>query len=60
MNSKHYLERIKEEFNDLNNRPIINLGITVGLPEKDNLFKWRLNQLGPNDTPYMEDCFIFI
>ena len=62
MNSKYSLERIKrikKEFKDLNQYPITDLGITVGLVEEDNLFKWRLTILGPKDTPYCRGFFYF-
>ena len=59
MNSKHSLERIKKEFKDLNHYPITDLGITVGLVEEDNLFKWRLILVGPKDTSYRGGLFVF-
>ena len=59
MNSIHSLERIKEEYKDLNLRPIPDLGITVGLVEENNLYIWNVSILGPKDTPYIGGLFMF-
>ena len=34
------MKRIREEFKDLNNNPISNIGVTVGLPDEDNILEW--------------------
>ena len=34
-------KRIKEEFSELNKNPIINIGVTVGLSEDDNIFEYK-------------------
>ena len=59
MNSKHSLEKIKEEYKDLNRHPIPNLGITVGLVEENNPYIWNLTIYGPKDTPYSGGLFYF-
>ena len=59
MNSIHSLERIEEEFKDLNRNPIPDLGITVGLVEENNLYIWNVSILGPKDTPYIGGLFMF-
>ena len=59
MNSKHSLEKIKEEFVDLNRHPIPDLGITVGLVEENNPYIWNLTIYGPKDTPYSGGLFYF-
>ena len=61
MLSKQKLEamkKLKKEFNDLQNNPITSLGVTVGLPDKNNIFKWKISMLGPSDTPYQGGVFI--
>ena len=60
MLSKQRLETMKylrNEFNALQNNPILSLGCTVGLPDPSNIFKWRLSLLGPQDTPYAGGMF---
>ena len=43
MNSQklNAMKKITEEFKILNLRPLVNLGITVGLFNEDNIFEWR-------------------
>ena len=52
------MKKLKKEFNDLQNNPIISLGVTVGLPDKNNIFKWKISLLGPSETPYEGGVFI--
>ena len=52
------MKRIKEEFRDLNNNPISNIGVTVGLPNEDNIFEWQCSLMGPRDTSYSGGIFI--
>ena len=52
------MKRIKEEFRDLNNHPISNIGVTVGLPNEDNIFEWQCSLMGPRDTSYSGGIFI--
>ena len=52
------MKRIKEEFRDLNNNPIYNIGVTVGLPNEDNIFEWQCSLMGPRDTSYSGGIFI--
>ena len=59
MNSINSLERIKEEYKDLNRHPIPDLGITVGLVEEDNPYIWDVTLVGPKDTPYIGGLFMF-
>ena len=51
------INKLKEEFMDINNNPILNIGATVGLPDENNLFEWRLSIIGPRDTPYNGGLF---
>ena len=60
MQNKQIIEatkRIKEEFKDLNNNPEMNIGVSVGLPDEDNIFEWQCCLIGPKDTPYNLECF---
>ena len=49
---------IKNEFMDLNKNPLANIGTTVGLVNKNNLFEWTATMLGPTDTSYSSGLFI--
>ena len=52
------MKLLKQEFDNLQNNPITSLGVTVGLPDKNNIFKWKISLLGPQDTPYAGGIFI--
>ena len=51
------MKRLQEEYKDLNRNPFTNFGITVGLPDEDNLFVWDCTILGPADTCYKGGLF---
>ena len=51
------INKLKEEFRDIKNNPILNIGAFVGLPDENNLFEWRLSIIGPRDTPYNRGLF---
>ena len=51
------MKKIKEEFTDINNNPISNIGVTVGLPDEDNIFEWQCSLMGPKDTSYSGGIF---
>ena len=51
------INKLKEEYMDINNNPILNIVATVGLPDENNLFEWRLSIIGPRDTPYNGGLF---
>ena len=53
------LNRIIEEFKDLEKNPIVNCGGTVGLVEENNYRKWYCTVLGPQDSSYKGGLFIF-
>ena len=60
MISKQRLETmkyLKNEFQQLQNDPILSLGATVGLPNPSNIFHWNITLLGPVDTPYKGGMF---
>ena len=52
------MKRIKEEFEELNQNPLSNIGVTVGLPKEDNIFEWQCTLSGPNDSSYKGGLFI--
>ena len=51
------LNRIIEEFKDLNRNPLSNCGVIVGLFEENNYRKWRFSLLGPKDSSYKGGLF---
>ena len=51
------INKLKEEFRDIKNNPILNIGAFVGLPDENNLSEWRLSIIGPRDTPYKRGLF---
>ena len=51
------MKYIKREYDALQNDPILSLGCTVGLPDKNNVFKWKISLVGPSDTPYAGGMF---
>ena len=58
MNSSPSSEKIMQEFKNLINNPLANMGITVGLPDEDNIFRWTITLLGPKDTSYRGSLFL--
>ena len=52
------IKQIKKELKELQEDPIITLGVTVGLIKKDDPFHWQITMLGPQDTPYANGLFI--
>ena len=51
------MKQIKTEFDQLNKEPNPNLGITVGLIDKENIFNWRATLRAPKDSPYKGGIF---
>ena len=51
------LKRIKQEFKDLNINPFVNIPITIGLPNEDNIFEWRCSMKGAQDSSYKGGLF---
>ena len=49
---------LKKEFQDLNKAPIINIGLTVGLINEDNIFEWKFTISGAKDSSYAHGIFI--
>ena len=51
------MKYLKNEYNQLQNDPILSLGATVGLPDPSNIFHWKITLIGPQDTPYAGGMF---
>ena len=51
------MKYLKNEYMQLQNDPILSLGATVGLPDPNNIFHWKITLLGPQDTPYAGGMF---
>ena len=58
LNKINAMKRIREEYVSINNSPNPNIGVTVGLPDEDNIFQWRITLIGPKDTNYRGGIFI--
>ena len=50
-------QRIMTELKDLQNKPILNISATVGLPNPNNIYVWRCTIIGHADTPYAGGLF---
>ena len=53
-------QRIYEDYKEINNDPIANCGITIGLVNQDSYFDWQITLLGPKEqgNPYKGGLFI--
>ena len=51
------MKRINEEYNEIKKNPMTTFGITVGLPDKENLFEWNCSIIGPKDSFYRGGIF---
>ena len=51
------LDRVIEEFKDINRNPIPNCGITVSLQNENDYRLWKVSILGPKDTSYKGGLF---
>ena len=56
INSKSY-KRIKEEYEDLVLNPIKDIGLTIELFNKNNIYEWKITMFGPKDTSYSGGLF---
>ena len=52
------IREIIEQFKYLQRNPFLNLPITIGLPNENDIFKWRIFMIGPEDTPYKDGFFL--
>jgi ubiquitin-conjugating enzyme E2 D/E len=46
------LQRLKNDFIELNRNPLSSLGMSLGLPESNNICKWRATIIGAQDSSY--------
>ena len=51
------MKRIWKEFREINRFPDVNIGLSIGLPDQDNIFRWRANIVGPRDSSYKGGIF---
>ena len=54
------MKDIMEQYNDLRNNPIANIGLSIGLIDEDDIFKWRCSMFAPQDTPYSGGLFFLL
>ena len=52
------MNRIKIEFDDINNNPLGEIGVTIGLNDENNIFRWNATLQGPKDTGYKGGIFL--
>ena len=45
------LQRIINDYTDLHTNPLTSLGITVGLLDETNYYRWIVSILGAKDSP---------
>ena len=58
MQSNYYtLNLIKNEFNDLCQRPLLAIGTSVGLIDNNNPYVWKCTMMGPKNTSYSGGLF---
>ena len=51
------LKKIKEEYLELKDKPIENIGTTIGLVDDDDIFLWKFTLTGPKDSSYAGGIF---
>ena len=50
-------QRAFENYIEINNNPIANCGLSIGLINKDSYMDWRITLIGPKDSPYKGGLF---
>ena len=58
MNSLPTSEKLIQEYKNLTLYPSGNMGITAGLIDKDNIYRWLITFNGPKDTSYKRGIFL--
>ena len=53
-------KRIREEYEELSKNPITNIGLTVQLVDKNNIFKWKATLSGEKDISYNGGLFTLL
>ena len=51
------MKRIWKEFREIRRFPDINIGLSIGLPDQDNIFRWSASLTGPRDSSYKGGIF---
>ena len=51
------IKQIKKELEEFRTEPIYSCGVTVGLIDPKDVFKWQIIMTGPSDTPYAGGLF---
>ena len=51
------MKRIWKEFREINRFPDVNIGLSIGLPDQDNIFRWSASLTGPRDSSYKGGIF---
>ena len=51
------LTHITKEYQDLMKNPLINFGVTIAIPNENDMFHWVCTLIGPQDTPYKGGLF---
>ena len=51
------MQAVRREFQDIYEKPILNIGAQVGLPNPQNIMEWRCTMTGPSDTPFANGLF---
>ena len=54
------IDQLQREYKELSQNPISNIGVSVGLVDEGNIYKWRATLTGPKDTSYKGGIFILI
>ena len=52
------MKKIRAEFEQINRSPNPNIGVTVGLEDENDIFRWRATLSGPKDSSYKGGVFI--
>ena len=52
------MKQIKKEYEEINKNPNSNTGVTIGLINENDIFKWRATLTGPKDSSYKGGIFI--
>ena len=50
--------RLLEELKDIQDNPLSDLNISVGLPDENNIHKWRVTLKAPQDSNYNGGLFL--
>ena len=51
------LQKIKNDYKELSYKSVPSLGVSVGLPDKDNIYMWRVTIVGACDSSYKNALF---